>query len=460
MEITTKQKLKEYQKKGVDFILSRNGRALLADECGLGKTLTTLQSIMALNGTPALIFTINPGLFVWEDELKYWFNEYSMIYTGTPSKRQELVGEFFKNNCQFLIANYFYIDEIKERFNFVKWKTIITDEYHIMGISNYKTARFKSLMKLNKKVPYLIMVTGSPMRRNLADLYSPFKLIDPDNFRSYWRYVNKYCIVTDEGFYKTIEAIPKNPEEFIALRKRYMIRRLVNDVMPELPPKTRQVVPVCMTPEQKLLYDMMEKDKVIDYKGNLIVAPNEAVKILRQRQLLVTPYIFGFDIPGGALETLAELIEDEFSNGNPVAVFTPFKENAIDPIINYLKSKLKNTKFFKLHGGMSVKNARGFCKGFQEANTVRKVIIGVIKSGMAVTLTEAKVAIFLGYEWTSEENNQAEKRLHRIGTKDNIRCLYLLHKDNPVDRRVMEIINTKQHNIDWALKTEDFIEKQ
>jgi len=457
VEVATKPKLKDYQRTGVDFILSKNGRALLGDEAGAGKTRTALTAMMELQGTPALIFTINPGLFVWEDELDYWFDQKAVVYTGNAEQRSNLLAEFEENNHQFLIANYFFIDEIKDRFNFVKWKTIVTDEYHMMGIGNFKTDRFKSLAKLTKEVLYLIMVTGSPMRRNLADLFSPFKLLDPDGFRSYWRYVGKYCIVTDEGFYKTIEAIPKHPEEFIALRKKYMIRRLMKDVMPELPPKTRQVIPVYMTPEQKLLYDMMEKDKIIDYKGSLIVAPNEAVKILRQRQLLVTPHILGFDIAGGALETLAELIENEFSNGNPVAVFTPFKQKTIEPIINYLKSKLKDTLFFKLHGGMPPVKVKENYQGFQKADTIRKVFIGVIKSGMSITLTEAKVAIFIGYEWTSEENNQAEKRLHRIGTKDHVRCLYLLHKDNPVDRRVMEIINTKQHNIDWALRTEDFI---
>ena len=452
-------KIREYQIAGSNFIVEHDGRALLADEAGAGKSLTTLHAIMELKGRPVLIFTINPGLFVWQDELEYWFKEKSIVYTGNKKDRDSLYKKFIEGKYQFLIANYFFIEELSILFKLGYWKTIVTDEYHIMGISNHRTNRYKALFPIVKKADNLIMVTGSPMRRNLADLFAPFKMIDPPNFRSYWRYVNTHCVVTEDYFGKTIEAMPRNPTEFTKMRKKYMIRRLKKDILPELPPKTRQVISVFMTSEQRKIYDMMDNDMVIDYKGIFITAANPAVKMMRLRQLLVTPYILGFDVAGGALEHLVEIIDSEFAEGNPVAVFTPFKTNAIKPIKKYLLSKLPKTELFHLHGAMPFKQIKENVQGFQNSPTERKIFLGVIKSGMAITLTTAKVCVFLGYEWTSEENDQAENRLHRYGQRDNVRCLYLLHRDNPIDKRVMEILNTKQHNIDWALKTEDFIKE-
>ena len=450
-------KIRDYQIAGSDFIVEHGGRALLADEAGSGKTLQALHAIMGLKGQPVLIFTINPGLFVWQDELEHWFQEKAIVYTGNKKDRALLHQKFIKDDYRYLIANYFFIEELSELFKLGYWKTIVTDEYHIMGISNHRTARYKALFPIAKKADNLIMVTGSPMRRNLADLFAPFKMIDPPNFKSYWRYVNTHCVVTEDFFGKTIEAMQRNPVEFTKMRKNYMLRRLKKDILPELPPKTRQVISVFMTSEQKKIYDMMDKDMVIDYKGIFITAPNPAVKMIRLRQLLVTPMILGFDVIGGALQHLAELISSEFEEGNPVAVFTPFKTNAIKPIKKYLLSKLSKTEIFHLHGAMPFKQIKENVQGFQNLPTERKVFLGVIKSGMAITLTAAKVCIFLGYEWTSEENDQAENRLHRYGQTDNVRCLYILHRDNPVDERVMEILNTKQYNINWALKTEDFI---
>ena len=73
-------KIRDYQIAGSDFIVEHGGRALLADEAGSGKTLQALHAIMGLKGQPVLIFTINPGLFVWQDELEHWFQEKAIVY--------------------------------------------------------------------------------------------------------------------------------------------------------------------------------------------------------------------------------------------------------------------------------------------------------------------------------------------------------------------------------------------
>jgi len=449
--------IKDYQIKGSNFIVEHGGRALLADEPGAGKTVQALHAVMRMDTFPVLIFVINPGLFVWQDELEFWYDKPSVVYTGNKEERNKEYHNFIHSDCKFLIANYFFIEELTSIFPLGYWKTLIMDEYHIMGLSNHRTDRYKNIFPSVKKAESVIPLTGSPMRRNLADLFAPFKMIAPEKHSSYWRYVKTHCLVTEDHFGKTIEAMPKHPKEFDDYRKQYMIRRMKKDIMPELPPKTRQVIPVYMTPEQKKLYDMMDKTLMIDYKGKLIIAQNRAVRFLRLRQLLITPQILGFDIIGAGLEMAKALIEVEFSNGNPVALFTAFKVNCIQPIIKYLRKCLPNTVFFYLHGGMPPRKAKENYKGFQDAQTHRKVFVGVIKSGMSITLTAAKVSIFLGPELTSEENSQAEDRLHRQGATGNIRCLYILYRDDPVDDRIKEILNTKQHNIDWGLNTSDFI---
>jgi SWI/SNF-related matrix-associated actin-dependent regulator 1 of chromatin subfamily A len=453
-------KLKDYQLRGVEFILQKKGRAILADEAGLGKTYTTLEAIQRLQSEPVLIFSINPGLYVWHDELSRWYDKKSIVYSGPPEERGKLREKFFKDGIKYLIANYFFIDEIKNEFNDINWKTIVTDEYHIMGISNSRTKRFGAILPLVRKADHIIMVTGSPVRRNLSNLYAPFNLLDPYTFSSFWEFVNKYCIITEDRFGKTIEEMPKNPEKFDRLRKNYLIRRLKENVLKELPPKTRQPISVFMSPEQKELYEKMDSDMYIEYGDNIITAPNEAVKLLRLRQLLVTPLIFDIPIIGGALEMLIELIKVEFSNDNPVAIFTPFR-TAIKPIMEVLKERLGKPEvlFCKLHGGMSVEKTHDNVSNFQNATTVRKIFIATIKSGMAITITQAKVAIFIGYEWTSEENSQAEDRLHRQGQLDNVRILYLLHRDNETDEKVRQILNSKQRAINWTLYTKEMLLK-
>ena len=135
-------KLKKYQKEGSDFIIARHGRAILADEMGLGKTLEALDAIYRLDGFPVLIVGIKPALYVWKDELKKWFNEESIIYSGNPKNRSKAWNEFIVNDCRFLITNYAFVEEIKSKGPSL-WKTIVTDEYHLPGLLNRKTLIFK-----------------------------------------------------------------------------------------------------------------------------------------------------------------------------------------------------------------------------------------------------------------------------------------------------------------------------
>ena len=448
-------KLTHKQKIGSDFIIARQGRAILADDMGLGKTWTALDAIHRLEGTPSLLVGIKPALYVWKDELKKRFNEESVVYSGNPKERAEAWQRFQDTNCKFLITNYAFVEEIKNLTLMKFWKTLVTDEYHLPGLLNRKTLIFNSIKSLARICPYLIMVTGTPMRSNLSELFAPFSLIDPKEFPSYWHFVGKHCIRTKTYFGYEIEARPKDVKAFIKLRQRYMIRRVNDD---EFPPEIRQVITVEMTPEQKVLYRQMTKEMYMEFEDKIVFAQNKMVQILRQRQLLITPQIFGIPIVGGALEYLAEMVEAEFIAGKPVAVFTPFKK-ALPYIESAIRNRIKGEiVFFKLHGQMSAKKMHEVEVGFQTAKGPIKVVIGTIKSGTSVTLHAAKSSFFIGYEWKAYANVQAERRIARIGQTEITRHYYLLHR-HTADERVKELINKSQQAMNWVFTPEEYMKE-
>ena len=331
----------------------------------------------------------------------------------------------------------------------------MTDEYHLPGLLNRKTLIFKAIKPLARICQYLIMVTGTPMRSNLSELFAPFSLIDPKEFSSYWQFIGKHCIRTKTYFGYEIEARPKDVEAFVKLRKCYMIRRLNDD---EFPPEIRQVITVEMTPKQKVLYRQMTKDMFIECNGKVIFAQNPMVKILRQRQLLITPQIFGIPVVGGALEYLAEMVEAEFVAGKPVAVFTPFKK-ALPYIEAAISKRIKGAvAFFQIHGQMSAKKMHEAEVGFQNAEGPKKVIMGTIKSGTAVTLHAAKSSFFIGYEWKAYANAQAERRIARMGQTDTTRHYYFLYR-RTADERVKELINKSQQAMNWVFTPEEYMQE-
>ena len=70
-----------YQRGGVDFVLTKNGRALIADEMGLGKTVQAIASMSIYDDDwPLLIFTPSSARFHWETELLHWLGSESDLH--------------------------------------------------------------------------------------------------------------------------------------------------------------------------------------------------------------------------------------------------------------------------------------------------------------------------------------------------------------------------------------------
>ena len=81
-------------------------------------------------------------------------------------------------------------------------------------------------------------------------------------------------------------------------------------------------------------------------------------------------------------------------------------------------------------------------KTFQtDAN--HKVFLGTVqKMGTGFTLTEASYMIFIDMPWTEALQEQAEDRIHRIGSKRPVFIYRLICKDT-IDELVLKIVNRK-----------------
>lgn len=453
--LNTWECLRPYQKDGVLQMQNRS-RWLMCDDMGLGKTVScivsSLQKAESLRRTRMIVLCGTNAMGVWKQEFEKWTDVRPTIYAGTPTRRKKTWQEFDAacddGALHALITTYAMLKELPKG-----WLAMFCDEYHQAGLMNYKTKTYQLVQEHTPYVSCLYLMTGTPIRQGVIDLYAPLHLVDPNTFSNYWAFVNKYCVTIQTPFGKSIERNPKNILMFRQMLNKYMVRRLKSEVLKDLPGKQRNAIPLTMTPAQKKAYQSIAQEMMYVDDEATVIAPNQMTVDLRLRQLLVTPRLLGIDEDGAGFNYLSEVVPDLLLRQRPVVIFTPFRQ-AIPLLEDLIRSWGLGTKIHTLTGGMTPAAFANAWQSFQEPNNKNKVMLCVIKSGASFHATESADCYFLGYEWDFNLNVQAEDRLCRLGQENFVQCNYFVHDGDSIDENVKARLNEKQLSSDFIIGSE------
>lgn len=435
--------LRDYQIIGAKF-LARNKRAILADVMGIGKTAQALRAIEELpHIVDSILIVCRPtSSGVWLREMAKWFQSYLDEYhfeilnlKGSPQQRQSILEDIERHRAQphVVIVTYDILRAHKGFFAKRYFDVIIADEAH--RIRNRKTQIFKAVKRLDSQ--YFFALTGTPSSRGAQDIWTLLNIIAPRVFSSFWRFVNAFCFVNDTDYGKEIYGT-RNVENLQELLKRYFLRRTKAEVVAELPPKTRQLLDVEMESVQARAYKEMQENMIVALESTIAVAPTILTVLLRLRQLLVTPKLLDSNIKdyGGAFKALKDHIED--AEDAHCVVFTPFAK-----AIPFLEEYFFDYETVSFQGGMSQNQLESSLEDFK---THRKLAFCTIKYAQGFSFSSASRAYFLQYEWTPDENYQAEDRLHRLDTINSVNIYYIFHKGT-VDEHLLALLDEKQRNV-------------
>ena len=464
--IELREKLRSYQREALDMMENKKG-ILLYDDMGLGKCLTSLADLsrkLSGDNFDIIIVCGKKSLYVWGSseenigEVEKWLGMKSIIYHGTPHKREKAWREYVSGKSNhFLVTTYGMVEELMHRKE-VAWDGLICDEIHENGLLNHKNITYKLIDKFSRNIPFLWLLTGTPIRKGMVDLYGPLRLVDRKRFTSYWGYVNKYGIILATPFGKEIERRPRNPEEFREMLKAYMVRRTKQELrergdLKDLPDKQRQPIVIEMSEMQERVYNELLMDMFSIDGDRVIIASNKMSVILRQRQLLVCPRILGIADDGTALETIIASGKELIDNQQSFVIFTPFKE-AFPFIRKKAEKEIKGIKIYEVHGDMSAKDFAVQWQTFQNSKTFNKMLICTIASASSFNAYTSSHCFFLGYEWDFNLNAQAEDRLCRYGQASFVNCYYPMYRGT-VDMDIKQRLNDKQEASNWIVGTEE-----
>lgn len=478
-------KLKEAQKEGIEFLL-KNKKCILADNMGTGKTRQSIIAAMETASKKILIICPASLKSTWKREICV-YNE--------PDDVSIINGSEWNTNTRFTIINYDILDnfyeiptdivyedkineygkkekvpvmvkssngklipktrkslnkqKIKECLEksplFIEnFECVIIDEAH--KLSNNTSIRYKVISDYLKrsKVPYVFLLTGTPLTNRPMNLYHILKLIDAEVTRDYQYYVKRYCegkkMKLKTGKEIMLSGGASNLEELKEKIKHVYIRRLLTD-MADMVNKTIETRFYDLSDVQMKRYEELWDE----YVSAQLEQGNEDSEDYRQlvEGILVRQYLAKEMIPN-TIQLVNEKIEDD----EKVIIICTFTEE-----INELK-KYYGNKCVVYDGKMSLKQKDKAESEFMNNPKVKVFIGQIIACSVGLTLTAAHTLVFNSYSFSSAENKQAEDRIYRLNQKNDVVCIYQLFNDS-ISQRMFDLVTRKQIISNNVIKSEN-----
>lgn len=447
-----------YQNDGVGLINKNNGRALLADEPGLGKTLQALGwTMLQADKKPVLIVVPGNLKLHWKKTIKTFCKgvSVSVIRSSTPDRdllqadyviiNYEVLANTFEpfidldgRKCENEIRYTGWIDFLLE----IKWQVLIIDEAHF--IKNDEAKRTQAVMRLGKYPEHVIVITGTPIENRHKELFNLIKLAHPGLFPNKFRFLHKYCDPKKKFGHWDFSGSSNGAELFKILTETgVLIRRLKKDVMPELPPKTRIVEPLEI--DNRFEYNAAFKNfipYIREMRGNKVANKYERAEALTKLtvlQQLATK---------GKLNAVIDWIDNFLEKGQKLVVFCTHKSTS-----ELIYKRFKKISVL-LDGSTPAHERQSIVDTFQESEKI-KLFIGILDnkgrpSGVGITLTAACTTATVELQLSPAVHTQADQRVHRIGTKEPVFNYYLM-AENTIEEKICALLDKKQKIADTVI---------
>jgi SWI/SNF-related matrix-associated actin-dependent regulator 1 of chromatin subfamily A len=386
--------LKPYQRTGVGFLASKRG-AILGDEMGLGKTAQAICAMVQAGVTRALVICPASLKLNWRDEVGTW----------APGRTVGIADTKTWPDADVVIVNYDILEKLKDRLFEKPWPLVGADEAHY--IKNPKAKRSKMVLKIPTARRWLL--TGTPMLNRPRELWTLLRLVDPKEWPSYKKFVFRYCdpkwIVKNGAREFSIDG-SSNEEELAARLAPYMLRRLKADVLQELPDKIRQTI--LLAPGSRTVKDAIKMERELAQKqarGGAVLG--EIAKVRQEIGKAKVP---------AAVEHVYSVLEQE----EKILIFAHHRS-----VVAKLAGELEEFGVVTVTGDTPKTKRHENVLAFQNDPKVRVFIGNLQAAGVGLTLTAARVALFVEQDWGPKIMEQAEDRVHRIGQSRNVLIQYL-----------------------------------
>lgn len=461
-------------------LIADNGGALITDEPGTGKTITTIlglcERVARLDAADPTRPAFGPVLVVcpasvvdsWVSAWQAWAPHVRAVaWRGAPAKRQALLGTADVYVTSYDLAR---VDahEVTSRAPLVRLgaAAVVIDECHF--IKNATAARTKAVLRLakaaHKRRGVVVGLSGTPITRDTGDLHPMLQALTPAAWPSKARMMSRY-VLTVAGDYRE-EVLGLNPHTEPEFRMTLLgqHRRVAKaDVLADLPPKVYTTRTVDMPARWRKVYDEFEADMYAELPDGTELSVMDAMSLYSHLSALSSAaadveVTYGPDVdeqsgepkrhvhlelkaPSWKVDALLELLAER--RGRQTIVFAPSRQ-LID--LAGKAAAAAGHRVGYVVGGQTPAVRTADVDAFQ-ARELDVICVTTKAGGVGLTLTAADAVVFLQRPWELDESIQAEDRAHRIGAEhESIEVIDIVAR-NTIDERRRDALRGKVRHL-------------
>lgn len=403
----------EYQVKGIGWLRGRQS-ALLADEMGLGKTMQAIIAARLLWRESAikLILVVCPKTLVrtWRNEIATWWPNASMNISETTGDTQWFL-KLATPNITIKIINYEKLareaEWLMKEDRSGAHDLIILDEAQRIKNPSSKTAKAVKALK----GMYRWALTGTPLETKTGDVVSIFD------------FVRRGLL---EG---------EDPDYVRTRIKPFILRRRVDDVLKDLPAKDDRDVELDLSDRHREAYERAQDDGVValNEKGDTITVQHVFALIQKLMQLCNFDPLSGDSVK---LERFNEDVEEIIESGRKVLLFSQFVSEPFG--LKQIKRHLPTfCRVVEMHGEISQRNRDAAIDGLNNDPEVNTMLLHYRVGGLGLNLQSANYVYLFDRWWNPSVEDQAVKRVHRIGQKNTVFIRRFFCKDT-IEERILK----------------------
>lgn len=504
--------LRQYQERGAAYIRDKRA-AMLRMERGLGKTPTAVVDISAQIALGRVKKCLYIAPLSTLDHVRSCAREFAtnlepVVIMGDRAKRQRLL----RGHGNLHIVNFEAVRILGQELMDAGYDMVVVDESYRIKDSNTQVSRI--IKAVGAKAAWRRCLTGMIFAESIEDAWNQFDFLDRQVFpQGFYPFRARYCVIEKVeverikkvfnpkngrkevvfemvgnpaqtgpapmipdpfgsdlmipdpnwgsrrvpkkekiAFQKVVGA--KNIEEFTARIAPYVYNAEKKECLPELPDKTYQVLKVRMTEEQAKVYSRIMRD-IRTEVGDHVIDHKWALSKIQKLHQVASGFVYdnekaALHVPSGKFEELTDVLETSLKEAEKAVIFTAFK--AEPPMVaEAVRGMSCPIKVFVLPENPRDRQPE-IDRWTKWSMCPAVFIANVASGGVGLNLQAAHTAIFFSNDYKLEGREQAEDRVHRMGSEvhNKINIIDLV-TEGTVDEDILEALRNKKSVVDVFL---------